>query len=287
MQTIFKTVIFILLWIGNLEASAIKSQIIERLHAFGNAKAYGFESDNALKHTIIGHYSYIYQLKKAKLFVAATNLLRDNDCHACAPKLSFIVVVDEQIVLENISALHAGTWGEAPSKEEIEPLDLGAKHYGVALYGAGDGQGWHEEFVRYYLPINGKFTKVLRLTTATDNGGAIEPNTTNWKSIVRYFQSETKLYDIIVQKEGIEDKKQINTISLYRFDGKAYQKVPQIISKAKSLKGYAYEMMRGDAMPNENAVIVKTNSKGSKIYCLADMSLCKTEAEVKEFAKSN
>ncbi|MBD3789162.1 MAG: DUF3298 domain-containing protein [Campylobacterales bacterium] len=49
------------------------------------------------------------------------------------------------------------------------------------------------------------------------------------------------------------------------------------------LKNYAYELMTGRNMSNQNDIIVKYNSKGIKIYCLSNMKMCKTEAEVRNY----
>lgn len=51
-------------------------------------------------------------------------------------------------------------------------------------------------------------------------------------------------------------------------------------NKIDSRKVYAYKLMTGNNISNLDDIVVKANDKGIKIYCLSDMSMCKTEAEV-------
>ncbi len=53
------------------------------------------------------------------------------------------------------------------------------------------------------------------------------------------------------------------------------------------MKNYAYHLMTGIDMLNINDIKIKTNSSGIKIYCLSDMSMCKTEAEVVDYFNAN
>jgi hypothetical protein len=47
-----------------------------------------------------------------------------------------------------------------------------------------------------------------------------------------------------------------------------------------SMKEKAHQLMTGQKLQNDSDIRVKKNSKGDKIYCLSDMSVCKTEEEV-------
>lgn len=49
------------------------------------------------------------------------------------------------------------------------------------------------------------------------------------------------------------------------------------------LENYAHELMMGRSLSDENNIKVKHNSKGVKIYCIANMSMCKTETEVRDY----
>lgn len=55
------------------------------------------------------------------------------------------------------------------------------------------------------------------------------------------------------------------------------------ISTGEYLKNYAHKLMTGIDMSSPNDIKIKTNSRGIKIYCLSDMSMCKTEAEVIDY----
>lgn len=52
------------------------------------------------------------------------------------------------------------------------------------------------------------------------------------------------------------------------------------------LKNYAYKLMADMDMSSPNDIKVNKNSKGVKIYCLSDMSMCKTEEEVRDYYKA-
>jgi hypothetical protein len=47
-----------------------------------------------------------------------------------------------------------------------------------------------------------------------------------------------------------------------------------------SMKEKAHQLMTGQKLQNDSDIRVKKNSKGDIIYCLKDMSVCKTEDEV-------
>lgn len=58
-------------------------------------------------------------------------------------------------------------------------------------------------------------------------------------------------------------------------------------SSDEHIKNYAHQLMTGIDMSNINDIKIKTNSNGIKIYCLSDMSMCKTEAEVMDYFNAN
>jgi len=47
-----------------------------------------------------------------------------------------------------------------------------------------------------------------------------------------------------------------------------------------NFKEKAYQLMTGQKLQNESDIKIRNNSKGATIYCLKDMSVCKTEDEV-------
>jgi len=58
-------------------------------------------------------------------------------------------------------------------------------------------------------------------------------------------------------------------------------------SNSDYLKNYAHQLMTGYDIFGQSDIKVKKNSSGVKIYCLNDMSMCKTEAEVSDYYLQN
>jgi len=270
----------------------IENQVLKTLKVYGDAKAYGFDEKIALKHDIVGVYDFIYKSQQTKLVIASTNIIRDNDCRACGVKLSLFIIKDKQVLLSNVNAFTYGSWGEAPSEDTIKIIKLGSNHDGFTLHQYGMMGGWEEEGENFLLPVNGKFEFVLTLFTSANNAGSHDESDKNWKrtswdSNVSYYQGEGEFYDIVLFSNGIDSGNKFTKISLYRFDGKKYQELKNVKPKIKlaTLKAYAYKMMTGKEM-KEPSILVKTNSKKINIYCLSDMSMCKTQSELEAYIEN-
>lgn len=280
----------------------LENHVLDALKKYGEANEYGFkQSSIRLNHDILGFYNFLYQGKEAQLVVAYTNLVKDNDCHACAPKLSFFVFTSNNgqydLSLSQINAIEYGQWGNPPLTEYIQVVKLAKDTYGFTIKGGGEGQGWNEENENFFLPIDGKFQSVLHVDTGLDNGGAMSDITTNWKSTITYRQGDGALYDVITHSSGTDKNKKFSKTRLYTFDGKKYNSASSSAQKieskqaetaknntSNSLVDSAYKMMTGETSTNQSNILIKTNSKGIKIYCLSDKSMCKTEIEVKDYS---
>jgi len=289
------TLSLLLILTNGLYASSkeIQNQVIKTLKVYGDAKAYGFEEKIALKHDIVGVYDFIYKSQQTKLVIASTNIIKGNNkCRACGPKLSLFIIKDTQVLLSQVNAFTYGLWGDGPSKDTIKIIKLGLNDDGFMLPQYGMMGGWEEEGENFLLPVNGKFEFVLTLSTSSNNAGSYDESDKDWKSTswdsnISYYQGESEFYDIVLFSSGIDYGNKFNKISLYRFDGKKYQKLKSVRPKIKlvTLEEYAYKMMTGKEIKEPN-ILVKTNSKKINIYCLSDMSICKTKTEVEAYIKN-
>ena len=94
-QTIKRGILLLILLAGGiLYASSVDNTIIKKLTQYGNAKKYGFNNNDNLKHRIISSYNFSYKNKKSQLIVASTIPAKNYECHVCAPKLSFFILND-------------------------------------------------------------------------------------------------------------------------------------------------------------------------------------------------
>lgn len=282
---------------------SMENQTLAALQKYGKAQQYGFQKTELLRHDILGFYNYKYLDREAQLVIAYTKPIKNYECHACAPKLSFFVFGEKggqyEMMISQINALSFGSWGDSPSRDEIKVVELGKDSFGFTIEGGGTGQGWNQESINIFLPIEGKFQQVLYVETSSNNGGTGSDVITDWTSTISYKEGSGTLYDIVVQTSGVDDNKKFSKTTTYIFDGKKYVSASvseqnqqnsdkQRIGKSQkgSLKSTAFEMMTGMAMSNDDEIIVKKNSKGVIIYCLSDMSMCKTESEVTSYGDS-
>jgi len=272
-------------------SSSATKNIIKNLTQYGNAQKYGFRKKGKLSHKILYSYDFNYQDKKSKLIVASTNLIDKGDSHVDAPKMSFFISTNNKLVLSDINAFFAGQWGDAPSKEDFKPVQLGKNNFGFIFKSFGSGQGWFEETISIYYPMEGQFKLIFIFDKSLDNGGTSSPIITNWTTQINYKNNNNSWYDISTHKKGVESNNKINTTEYYQFNGKKYVKSQNMTSNMDTnsftLKESAYMMMRGEYVKNPKKIIIKTNSKNIKIYCLSNMSMCKTESEVKAYAKGH
>ena len=284
-------IIFLFLMSLSLHASSSTKNIIKNLSAYGNAQKYGFTKKGKLRHEILYSYDFNYQGKKSKLIVASTNLRNNDESHVDSAKMSFFITTNNKLVLSHTNAFFAGAWGNLPSQKDFEVVQLGKTNFGFIFKANGSGQGWFEETTHIYYPINAHFKLIFTFDKSLDNRATLSENITSWETKINYIKNNNSWYDISTHKKGVESNKKVNSIEHYRFNGNKYIKFQNTTSnmntKSFTLKESAYMMMTGNYVKNPKKIIIKTNSKNIKIYCLSNMSMCKTEAEVKGYAKGH
>lgn len=202
--------------------------IYTKLKAYGNAKAYGFNDsidknlNTSLNHKIVGFYDIPYPEYKHIIAVAATTPIKDYDCRACQPKLSFFefYIKNGQWKIKNsyLNTIEYGEWGEAPSHKEIQTIKLGKNDSGLLFRLSSSTQGLLSENSSIYaLMDNGETKNIFSEATAANDGGTSNPST-DWKATLKLDRSSNKFYNIILHKTGFKDTKKINEKIIYSYD---------------------------------------------------------------------
>ena len=254
--------------------------VLNKLKEYGDSSAYEFNKNKIIKHEIVDVYKFYYQKEETKLVITSTVPIKNFDCTFCAPSISYFIFKKDKLLFSNINIYHSGNYGGFSASIKI--IELGEKISAIESSDDYPLHGWSLKNKNLELIIDNKFQSIFQTSLSMDNDAIGYGKKVDYKGTISYYKSNNKLYDIIVHKVGIEDDKKIDRVELYRFNGKKYQIVPQVISKPKTIKEFAYFMMSSKKLVNQDDIIVKHNSKKVKIYCLSDMSVCKTQKEVKE-----
>ena len=212
----------------NLSFKATKL-IYERLIAYGDIQKYGFrQSPNIkLKHSIIGFFELPYTSGKHMLAVTSSSPEKNNDCHVCAPKLSFFeftVNDGEWLLYESyINAIQFGSFGEAPNTKDIEVIRLNENVFGLLFNASYGNHGCIEKSKNIYIFDNKTVKSIFSVQVSFSDSRTAEPDT-EWQSTTHFDKSATPLYDIVLHKTGVEDGEKINKKLIYRFNGTKYIK---------------------------------------------------------------
>lgn len=128
----------------------------------------------------------------------------------------------------------------------------------------------------------------------------ISQNSSELSSADMHREANKEIFSVMIDKEasGAYKGKFANFQTTYKkLFGEEYKnfKHAQITISPKAnktnavstdIKSQSHKLMTGMDMVSQNDIIVQTNSKGAKIYCLSDMSMCKTELEVVSYSSS-
>jgi hypothetical protein len=145
-----------------------------------------FECGAKCVHKVIGEYSVGLTTGNNRLVVTSSS---DpvNDCHACAPQLSFFsfLEIDQKWVRtwSQIAALKRGAWGEFLGKQ-IMVHAIAPDHYGIFIETSFTGQGYSNSHLEIYYPPQPRLKKILVVCIAADSSGAFE------KTDKEYFEWE-------------------------------------------------------------------------------------------------
>lgn len=149
-------------------------------------------------HVSINVYSLIYRDgKEGRVLVYASTPL-GNDCHACAPYLSFFefdkVIGGWDLSTFSIAAVQDGAWGEPPM---IAVQLIADARYGVLLKSSDMAQGWGVTTLKIYTKLGDSFDEVLELMYEQHN-----PDGLGWKSELAFRPSAAPFYEIDVRRSG-------------------------------------------------------------------------------------
>lgn len=209
----------------------LENKILNALKQFEKTNTYGFTLTDDLgaidlKHELIGIYDIPYAGKHGKLGLAYTNSERNNDCHACSPRISFFLFVMNNgqwgLEVSDINAESIGSWGNPPSKDAFKVIEIGKDIYGIVIDTSYGNQGCFSDYRAIYQPMNGKFKEIFSDEIAYDSTAFGTATNSSWKSNFAFRQSNGYLYDIIMRSNGTKDGVSFKKETIYKFDGTKY-----------------------------------------------------------------
>jgi len=150
-----------------------------------NSKSSSFDCKSRCKHEIFNVRSLDFNNHKRKLIVAVSSA-PENNCHACAPLLSyFLYRVDHdgwKLTSRHIAYHYFGSWGGY--LDELVSFDKLSENEALIVLRFGyTGQGYTEESTTALLPTEQNLRTVLSTCSGSDNEGAIyDPETQTLES---------------------------------------------------------------------------------------------------------
>jgi hypothetical protein len=205
--------------------------VIGLLHDFGGPNEYGFGGPythvSGVSHEVHDFFYMKYINHAAYIAVAVTRTVPRNDCHAAAPSLSFVELLETprgwKLGTTHVNALHIGAWGEPPSS--IYAMDIGYNMFGIVLEGGFTNFGCTNGHASIYTTVTGEFKEVFTVGTYSDDSATGRPLTNAWSADIQVVREGTSFYDLVVHRGGLMDEKPINERQVYRFDGRSYVSV--------------------------------------------------------------
>lgn len=181
--------------------------------------------DFDLTHTFLGEFYVPYRNRETMVIATASNY-ESNNCHACAPSLSFFELVKNESGWAtgsvNIDAFDWGSWGEF-NPEDMKVLAVGDNIYGVVLESGYTAQGVVDIATAIYVQIGDEFREVFQINTSHNDGGAgMHATNSAWDSEIIFRKEGVGFYDFLLIRKGTKDSKKFVEEELYKFDGKKY-----------------------------------------------------------------
>lgn len=173
---------------------------------------------------IIHSFNEMYYLNKNKILMIYETKYKDFDCHACVPHESYFIFEKENnkwllrdMVLNKKEAI--GAWGEL-----LVPRVIRLKNNSFILkYDfTYSSFGYTEEKTILKLYSNNKLNTVLFLDTGFDDSGAFNISKSIWESKISFINYKKNIPDLIIEKLGVENFKDVNEKTHYYFDNNSY-----------------------------------------------------------------
>jgi len=115
-------------------------------------------------HKVIDYYTLNYIDRPHMIVIGYTKPDKGADCHACAPKLSFVDFIKDQngwnLREAYINAFQSGSWGEPPVS--IKVLAVGYNNiFGVVIECGYTAQGYVESYTSIQAAVAGEFREIF------------------------------------------------------------------------------------------------------------------------------
>jgi len=160
------------------------------------------------QHALVGEFNLVYSLSEGMILVYASKNDGD-DCHACAPYLSFFEFDknDKKWVLmkTTIAGIHDGAFGEPPF---VNVFPIANDKYGVFLELNEIHQGWTVGGTRIFTQMGDSFREVFHIITSQGKPEGTS-GFSSWHSVLALKPTITGLYDIEVTRKGARGPKDL------------------------------------------------------------------------------
>jgi len=200
----------------------IKTIVLNRLKMYGDAKKYGYADivrrygNIPMKHDIFGVYSFVKFGKEYKLVATSSTTIKHNNYRASSSKLSFFVftIKDGEWILQynHIAAGEYGHFGKPPKTEDSKLTQIGKDDYVLELHNFMATQGYGSAYTALHLIDRQQIKEVFSEEVSLNDGGTGN-NAIDWKTTMKFDKSSTPLYNIVLHKTGMKDKKQIDELA--------------------------------------------------------------------------
>ena len=184
-------------------------------------------------HRVYDEYELIYSSSESKVLIVISDESKGISCHACAPFISVFkfdkLELGWKLTETDIAVTQFGSWGkfddnrdeemEKPGQGILDVRVIGVDRYGLFLSGGYSNTNSSTEVVSIYTKVSGSYKNVLDIITFYNYGSN---STTEWSASYSLKEKNTGLYNIIVNKSGVENTKLINEKNEYEFTGKTY-----------------------------------------------------------------
>jgi len=159
-----------------------------------------------LEHKIFGKYSLLYKNNESIVLAIETNA-DGNDCHVCAPYLSFFefekIEKGWKLIDAHPANIQTGSWGKIP-KDAINIIQISNNSFAVMVSSSYLSNGEDISCSEIYTRISDRFKKVLSVLTFYSS-----PNKKSEKEVGNYISASISLikkdiglFDILITQKG-------------------------------------------------------------------------------------
>jgi hypothetical protein len=174
-------------------------------------------------HKIVGKYPFA---ESKKVLVISTNTLSDEEaCMACPATLSFFIFMDGKLIKSYIDMVEAGVMGKAPDGKDFKMIKIGKNKDALLLTTYSPARGYDIYQKSIYSIEEDKVKEVFSQVVGTNDEAATDRSQEAWQASLKFEQTKSPYYDIILHKKGIKNAKPYDETIVFKFDGTRYMKV--------------------------------------------------------------